>query len=162
MKVKGKHYRTIWVKPEDPKIIQIIDQTKLPFSFEVLNLKSFNDALSAISDMKVRGAGLIGATAAFGMYLASLNASNQNYKKDLKRAGTKLIESRPTAVNLKWAVDIQLSLVQKSKTIKECTQTLFDSANQIADDDANMCKQIGAHGLTIIEEISKRKEWPSC
>jgi len=157
MKINGTHYRTIWVHPKDKSIIQIIDQTRLPFRFEIFDLKSIHDIEIAISTMQVRGAGLIGATAGFGMYLAALSVENKNFREDLYHAGEKLKKTRPTAVNLKWAVDQQMTIISQSATKEECILNTYKNAQRIADDDASMCRKIGEHGLSLIKKLSKKK-----
>ena len=99
MRIEGKEYRTIWF---ESNVIKIIDQTKLPHQFIVKDLKTVNDAINAIKIMEVRGAPLIGATAAYGLVLAILENNDQSF---LKKSAENLIQSRPTAINLKWAVD---------------------------------------------------------
>ncbi len=158
MKVNGKPYRTIWIHPQNHKIIQIIDQRKLPFRFVIEDLIDLESAEKAISDMLVRGAGLIGATAGYGMYLAALNLKSENFKGELMVAGEILKKSRPTAVNLKWAVDRQLSEIEKLDTYEECVKALLETAKTIADEDADMCRMIGEHGFEIIEKISAYKK----
>ena len=157
MKIDGKHYRTIWVNPKDTGIIQIIDQTKLPFQFDIIELESLESVEKAISDMQVRGAGLIGATAAYGMYLASLESEESTFIVDLIAAGERLKKTRPTAVNLQWAVDKQLEQIRNCNTRDDCIKSTFKLANEIADEDANMCRKIGEHGLGLIDELSKQK-----
>ena len=99
MKIEGKEYRTIWF---ENNIVKIIDQTKLPHQFIIKDLKTVNDAINAIKEMEVRGAPLIGATAAYGLVLAIIENNDQSF---LKKSAEDLISSRPTAINLKWAVD---------------------------------------------------------
>ncbi len=158
MKVNGKPYRTIWIHPQNPKIVQIIDQRKLPFKFVVEDLVDAASAEKAISDMLVRGAGLIGATAGYGMYLAALNVNATQYKKELGEAGELLKKSRPTAVNLQWAVDRQLEVIEKCETYEACVEATLLMANQIADEDALMCRKLGEHGFNIIEKISRERK----
>ncbi|MCK5343839.1 MAG: S-methyl-5-thioribose-1-phosphate isomerase, partial [Candidatus Heimdallarchaeota archaeon] len=148
MNIDGKHYRTIWVKEGDERIIQIIDQRCLPHEFVIEDLKSVGDFAIAIKDMHVRGAGLIGATAGFGMYIAALNGD------DLDEAGEKLKATRPTAVNLAWAVDRQLKAVENTD---DKVKTTLETAKDIADEDADFCKTLGEYGMKIIEDISKKK-----
>ncbi len=99
MKINGKEYRTIWF---ENKVVKIIDQTKLPHQFIIKDLKTVKDAINAIKVMEVRGAPLIGATAAYGLVLAIIENNDQSF---LKKSSEDLIMSRPTAINLKWAVD---------------------------------------------------------
>ena len=148
MNVDGKHYRTIWVKEGNERVIQIIDQRSLPHKFVIEDLKSIDDFASAIKDMHVRGAPLIGATAGFGMYIAVLNGD------DLNEAGKKLKATRPTAVNLAWAVNRQLKAVENAG---DKVKISLENAKNIADEDANFCKKIGEYGIKIIEEISQEK-----
>lgn len=157
MNINGKRYRTIWVDPGNNKIVQIIDQRKLPFQFAIVDLVDVESAKHAIGEMLVRGAGLIGATAGYGMYLAALNTTNENFKHELTVAGEMLKKSRPTAVNLQWAVDRQLKALADSKTQEECIQISLKVANEIANEDARMCQNIGEHGYKILEQISKNK-----
>ena len=99
MRIEGKEYRTIWF---ENNVVKIIDQTKLPHQFIIKDLKTVNDAINAIKTMEVRGAPLIGATAAYGLVLAIIENNDQSF---LKKSAENLINSRPTAINLKWAVD---------------------------------------------------------
>jgi len=157
MNVNGKHYRTIWIKPENNKVVQIIDQRYLPHEFIIEDLKNVDDVARAIKDMHVRGAGLIGATAGYGMYIASLKSPNNNFDSYLIEAGKKLKFARPTAVNLEWAVDRQLKEINNKTNIKDKIITAFKIANEIADEDSDYCKRIGEHGVNIIEKIHKKK-----
>lgn len=158
MNVGGKHYRTIWVKEGDRKTIQIIDQRKLPHEFVMEDLKTLDDAAIAIKGMHVRGAGLIGAAAGYGMYLAALEAQEKGFDDFMRKAGERLKATRPTAINLPWAVERQLAATRKGKTAEEKTGIAFETANKIADEDAEFCRRIGEHGLKIIEEMSRKKK----
>ncbi len=155
MKVKGKHYRTIWMK--DEKTVQIIDQRHLPHKFIVEDLKSVEDVAAAIKDMHVRGAGLIGATAAWGMYIAALNVSKRNFDKCIRKDSKLLLSTRPTASNLKWAVDRQLEAINSGKSIEEKIEIAKKTAQGISDEDVAFCKKIGEHGVKLIRVISKKK-----
>ena len=99
MKIEGKEYRTIWF---EENLVKIIDQTKLPHQFIIKDLKTVKDAINAIKVMEVRGAPLIGGTAAYGMVLAILENNDLEF---IKKSAKELVQSRPTAINLKWAVD---------------------------------------------------------
>ena len=115
MHINGKAFRTIWF---EDNIVKIIDQTKLPHKFIIKDLKNIKDSINAIKTMEVRGAPLIGATAAFGLVLAIIERNDQSF---LKKAGEDLIRSRPTAINLKWAVDRmmeKLSGINSKDTLK--------------------------------------------
>jgi methylthioribose-1-phosphate isomerase len=157
MNVDGKHYRTIWTDPADPGTIQVIDQTKLPHSFEILNLRTLEEFEQAIRDMYIRGAGLIGATAGYGMYAAALNAPDSSFQQYVETAGTRLKSTRPTAKNLEWAVMRQLEAMSRGGTAAEKRKIAFDTACTIADEDARFCRNIGEHGLKLIQEIVNRK-----
>ena len=151
MKIEGKEYRTIWF---ENNVVKIIDQTKLPHQFIIKDLKTVKDAINAIKIMEVRGAPLIGATAAYAIVLAILeNSSNQflvNSSKDL-------IRSRPTAINLKWAVN---RMAKKLSGLEgaELLKSAINEAKLICDEDVNFCKNIGINGLKIIEEIYNKKK----
>ena len=156
MKVDGKHYRTIWAKEDDKRVVQIIDQRNLPHKFIIEDLKAVDDFARAIKEMHVRGAPLIGATAAYGMYIAALTAS-EDFDKDIQKSAEKLIATRPTAIDLKWSVEKQLKAMDKGHSKEEKIKIALENANKIADDSAEMCKKIGEHGVRLIEEISNKK-----
>jgi methylthioribose-1-phosphate isomerase len=159
MKVQGKSYRTIWLKDNNPEIVCIIDQRFLPHQFKIEDLISVDEVIFAIKDMQVRGAGLIGAAAGYGMYLAVLEARKEKSFTDIVNdRAKKLINSRPTAVNLEWAIKRQLDAISKVTSIDEKIEVALKTASAIADEDAEFCKQIGFHGVKLIEEISKKKK----
>jgi methylthioribose-1-phosphate isomerase len=155
MKVDGKPYRTIWLN-EDGWSVDIIDQTKLPHEFTVVRLTTLEDAAHAIADMLVRGAPLIGATAAYGMALA-VRADPSNTGID--RAYDDLYATRPTAVNLRWALDDMKTLLQPLAQ-DERAAAAYVRAAQIADDDAAACEAIGEHGAAVIRDIWEKKGKP--
>ena len=158
MNVDGKHFRTIWLKEDDPHEVQIIDQRHLPHEFVIEDLASVEDVARAIKEMHVRGAGLIGATAGYGMYIAAQHAPAGSFMDALTAAGDKLKATRPTAVNLSWAVDRQLEAIgAAADDIESRIKVARDTAQEIADEDADFCRRIGEHGLAILEEISARK-----
>ena len=161
MNVDGKPYRTIWIKEDDHRVVQIIDQRHLPFEFVIEDLTSVNDIARAIKEMHVRGAGLIGATAGYGMYVAALNAPKQTegaFMDALANDGEILMATRPTAVNLEWAVKRQFEAIDSVKgNIESKIETAYDTAQTIANEDANFCRIIGQHGLSLIENISMDK-----
>jgi len=157
MKVLGKNYRTIWIKEEDEEVISIIDQRYLPHRFIIEDLHTVSEMLHAIKDMHVRGAGLIGAAAGYGMYLATIEACHKNSFEHIFESADALKATRPTAVNLEWAVNRQLNVIAQGKTAKEKIEIARDMAVLIAQEDAEYCRRIGMHGVAIIEEISKRK-----
>jgi methylthioribose-1-phosphate isomerase len=158
MNVDGKHYCTIWQKEDDPRVVQIIDQRHLPHQFVIEDLSTVDDVARAIKEMHVRGAGLIGATAGFGMYIAALNAPVDGFMTSLAAAGEQLKATRPTAVNLAWAVERQLGAVGAADDdIEARIEAALDTAQEIADEDAEFCRRIGEHGVAIIETISRQK-----
>ncbi len=151
MNIEGKAYRTIWF---DNNSVKIIDQTKLPHQFIVKNLFTINDSINAIKLMEVRGAPLIGATAAYGLVLSIIENKDQSF---LKKSSEDLIASRPTAINLKWAVDRMMTKLSGVNN-NEILQIALDEAKTIVEEDINFCKNIGLNGLTIIEEIYNKKK----
>jgi len=157
MKVNGQHYRTIRVNPEDRAVVEIIDQRLLPHQFKTVSLTTVGDAHLAIKEMLVRGAGLIGATAGFGMYLASLSAGDGDIHEVLVHAASYLKSARPTARNLGWAVDRIMAAVNKLDGADNIRNTALVSAQAIADEDAAFCKNIGEHGKKLIKTIAKKK-----
>jgi len=157
MHIHGKHFRTIWADAENEGEICIIDQRQLPHQFVVEHLHCLDDAITAIKDMHVRGAGLIGATAGFGMYLAANNAHADAVDEVLEEAASRLNKSRPTARNLGWAVERILAAVKTVQAGADKKKKIYETACEIADEDAAFCKQIGEHGLELIETISRKK-----
>ena len=153
MNVDGAAYRTIWIS-EDGWSVDVIDQTKLPHAFATLNLKSLSDACIAIQQMVVRGAPLIGATAAYGVYLAMREDASD---EGLEKACTALFQTRPTAVNLSWALD-QMRDCLLPLAEKERAAQAFKKAGKIADDDVEISKQIGQAGLEVIRKIAAQKQ----
>jgi methylthioribose-1-phosphate isomerase len=158
MLINHKNFRTIWLKEGDDKVVQVIDQRYLPHQFIIEDLISSDDIVVAIKDMHVRGAGLIGAAAGYGMYLVTLEAPDNSSDNYLFAASNRLKATRPTAVNLQLAVDRQLSAISKGKTWEEKIDIAKRTAIEIADEDARFCKEIGLHGYEIIENISKNKK----
>jgi methylthioribose-1-phosphate isomerase len=150
MKIEGKDYKTIWF---ENNIVKIIDQTKLPHIFLIKELKTCDDAVNAIKNMEVRGAPLIGATAAYGLVLSILENNDLDF---LKKSSEKLINSRPTAINLKWAVDRMLKKLLIAKK-NEILNLAINEAKNICDEDEKFCNQIGLNGLKLIEETYKKK-----
>jgi methylthioribose-1-phosphate isomerase len=149
MKIEGKHYRTIW---SEDKSVFVIDQTKLPHKFEVAAWGSVEDAAYGIRSMVVRGAPLIGAAAAYGVALAmKANPSEQS----LQHAYDLLVQSRPTAVNLRWALDRMFGLL-KRLSLSERTDAAYREALSIADEDAENCSLLGEHGLLLLREACSR------
>ncbi|PHR24661.1 MAG: S-methyl-5-thioribose-1-phosphate isomerase [Desulfotalea sp.] len=160
MKINGVAHRTIWPNPDKPTEICIIDQRVLPHRISIEKLITKEQATRAIKEMYVRGAGLIGATAGFGMYLATLNAPEDaaDFSQYMATYAATLNNSRPTARNLKWAIDRLLTAIDTVHTTQEKQKIAFATACEIADEDADYCRRIGEHGLQLIKEISKRKQ----
>ena len=151
MRIKGKEYRTIWY---EDKIVKIIDQTKLPHQFVIKDLKSVKDAINAIKVMEVRGAPLIGGTAAYGIALAIQESTEKEF---IKKSAEELIQSRPTAINLKWAVDRMMKKLTGINS-DQILDIALKEAKEICDEDEKFCENIGVNGLRIIEEIYNKKK----
>ena len=151
MRIEGKEYRTIWF---EKNVVKIIDQTKLPHQFIIKDLKNVKDVINAIKLMEVRGAPLIGATAAYGLVLALIENNDYSF---LKKTSKDLIDSRPTAINLKWAVDRMMNKLIGINNDKNL-EIALNEVNEICEEDIKFCKNIGLNGLKIIEEIYNRKK----
>ena len=151
MKIQNKEYKTIWYQEN---VVKIIDQTKLPHQFIIKDLKSVKDAINAIKIMEVRGAPLIGGTAAYGIVLAVQEDNNPEF---VKKSAEELIKTRPTAINLKWAVDRMMKKLSEINSDK-ILDIAINEAKDICDEDEKFCKNIGINGLDIIEEIYKKKK----
>ena len=151
MKIEGKEYRTIWF---ENNIVKIIDQTKLPHKFVIKDLKTVKDAINAIKTMEVRGAPLIGATAAYGLVLAIIENNDQTF---LKKSSEDLINSRPTAINLKWAVDRMMKKLSGVNS-DQILNIALNEAKEICEEDIKFCENIGLNGLKIIEKIYNKKK----
>lgn len=152
MKIDGIPHRTIWLA-DDGETVEIIDQTKLPHVFEVVALNAAADAVSAIRDMLVRGAPLIGATAAYGMALAMREDDSD---ENLVRAYDDLMAARPTAVNLRWALDrLKARLSPLAPASRRATA--YATAAEICDEDVEICSAIGDHGHAVIADIAAKK-----
>lgn len=160
MKIQGKHYRSIWVNPNDPRQIQTFDQRKIPFQITIETWTSYKDAVIAIKEMHVRGAPLIGVSGAYGLYLATLEAPSENPLPFLEKAKNELENARPTAVNLSWAVNKVWNVIKNLRSIEDMRATALAMANQLADEDVKMCKRIGEAGLPLIEEIYSKTGKP--
>lgn len=158
MKIGNQHYQTIWLDESDPSVIKVIDQQKLPFFLEIKELRSVEDVYNAIDRMTVRGAPLIGAAAAFGIYLAALEISvNTDPLSHLHNAARYLVSCRPTAVNLAWAVDFVMQKLNDEMTVEKLAEVSREAAIEICELEKENCRLIGVNGLPLIEEISRRK-----
>ncbi len=154
MKVGDTEYRSIWNDDEDPRSVHVIDQRALPFSLEVMTLRSAGEVCDAISGMAVRGAPLIGAAAAWGVFLSFLEHSPESdvYSAVMNDAA-RLKATRPTAVNLAWAVDYMTDVLNKNAD----AEVMKRSARALCDMEAERSRSIGVHGLSLIEEIMRKK-----
>ena len=151
MKIQGKEYRTIWY---ENSVVKIIDQTKLPHQFIIKDLRTVKDAINAIKIMEVRGAPLIGGTAAYGIALAAHENIDPEF---IKKSAEELIQSRPTAINLKWAVDRMMKKLLGINS-DQILDVALKEAKEICDEDEKFCENIGINGLEIIEEIYNNKK----
>jgi methylthioribose-1-phosphate isomerase len=150
----SKKFRTIWTTED--RYVEVIDQRKLPHEFVTVKLETYDDAEEAIKDMTVRGAPLIGATAAYGIYLAVREMVEEQLDGSfLDEAFSALRASRPTAVNLFWALDKMRDALDNCEG--DFLETAWNTANAIVEEDVEICRMIGVHGLPLIEEIAKRK-----
>ena len=153
MRIEGKEYRTIWFD-QNTQLVKIIDQTKLPHQFLIKELKTVKDGINAIKVMEVRGAPLIGGTAAYGLFLG---IKENNDPAFIKKCSEDLINSRPTAINLKWAVNRMMKKISGINS-NEILNIALKEAKDICDEDENFCKNIGLNGLEIIEDIYNKKK----
>src|SRR4029077_18286508 len=164
MKVGGQHFRTIWLHPTNERVVQLIDQRFLPHRFVIEEVSTVEQMADAIREMHVRGAGLIGASAGYGMYLAVLEAADTaaataDFDRHLAEAAAQLKAPRPTAVNLAWAIErVRAGLaVKQALAAQEKVKLALYIAKQIAAEDEENCRMIGQHGLNLIEEIARAK-----
>jgi methylthioribose-1-phosphate isomerase len=153
MKINGVPYHTIWLKDGDETTVQVIDQRLLPHEFVICDLHTAQDACRAICDMTVRGAPLIGVTAAYGLYLAARESTGMD---DLLRHAAALRSTRPTAVNLAFAIEAVLDSI-RGKSWQEVPAAALRKANEIKAFEIENCRLIGEFGWKIIEQISRRK-----
>jgi methylthioribose-1-phosphate isomerase len=158
MNIKGKHYRTIWLHPDNENIVQIIDQRWLPHKLVIADIKTVDEMCIAIKDMWVRGAPLIGAAAAWGMYLATVEVP-ASCARDFffEECYDRLLKTRPTAVNLKWALDEMLKSISGNDSIMESKWYGKTRANWITEEDVKTNTAIGNHGVSLIEAIANKK-----
>ncbi len=158
MRVGNKNYQSIWLDESDSSVVRVIDQQKLPFSFEICELRSVEDVYNAIKDMTVRGAPLIGASGAFAIYLATLEMSSAtDPRHHLDNAARYIVSCRPTAINLSWSVNYVMKKISGRPPGKSFSETALEAALEICSMEIENCRSIGKHGLQLIEEISKKK-----
>ena len=153
MKIGGRHYRTIWLNA-DGWSVEIIDQTKLPHLFETVTLRTCEDAARAILTMQVRGAPLIGITAAYGLCLALREDASD---EAMDQAIDYLARQRPTAINLRWALD-QVRAAVRNLPREQRVEAAYKRTAELADEDVETCRRIGVHGLELLKEIASRKK----
>jgi len=153
MKISGQAFRSIWMDGEQ---VKIIDQTRLPHEVVIVELKTMEDAARAISDMLVRGAPLIGATAAYGMALAMRRDTSD---RSLAHAAKVLAATRPTAINLLWAIK-RVSAHLTPLDANDRREAAFQLAAEICDEDVEINRRIGENGLALLKEIAERKDGP--
>lgn len=159
MKDNVENIQSIWLSREDSKIIEIIDQRFLPHQLIIEQLKTWKDSERAIREMHVRGAPLIGVTAAYGMYLACLEAkAHSNKDAFFLDVANGLKASRPTAVNLAWAVDRQLALINTLKNADEIITASLSLAKKISDEEIENCAKIGQYGLDLLQPLIAKKK----
>jgi len=169
VKVGGQHFRTIWLNPANEQVVQLIDQRFLPHRFVIEEMSTVAQMAIAIREMHVRGAGLIGASAGYGMYLAAIEAAGSpavaGFDQHLANAAAQLKATRPTAVNLAWAVERQLTNIAKGKsepdwhkTVQRKVALALATAKEIAAEDEEHCRMIGQHGLSLIEQIARKRD----
>ncbi len=158
MLVKNTHFHSIWFENQEKPMVKIIDQRHLPFDFVIEELSTVKGIVSAIKDMHLRGAPLIGVAAAYGVYFAALDTPDDvRFDSHVYDAGELLKTARPTAVNLSWAVDIQLENLTKGKSKSDKIEILLDQAHKLAAEDIERCRNIGKSGLPLIENIAQGK-----
>jgi methylthioribose-1-phosphate isomerase len=148
---------SIWVSPGNRAVIEVIDQRYLPFKQQIFGMTTLEEAFFAIKEMVVRGAPLIGVTAAFGMYLALKNSS-ENDRESLDKAAEYLNSSRPTAVNLFMATHRMLRVFNDKKSREENLERFFREAVLIREEEINSCRKIGEYGLPLIEAVWQLKQ----
>jgi len=157
MKVDGKEMRPIWFE-KNSQIVQVIDQRFLPHEFIIKNLETVDDTIYALKEMVVRGAPLIGATGALGVYIALVQENNKGADNNyLIEECNRIKNARPTAMNLFWGVDRCLSVALKHENYENRVQAVLEEAFEIIEEEALNCQKIGEYGMSIIEQISKNK-----
>jgi methylthioribose-1-phosphate isomerase len=157
MNVNGTPFHTIWVHPENPEVVQVIDQRKLPFEFAVVDLLTVQDAFDAIRNMTVRGAPLIGVTGAYGICLGLLGSTESSWKIVLNESAAFLKSARPTAVNLAILIDEMCLALVNCASKDQAIVFAYREAARLKDREISWSEAIGENGFAIIEEISRRK-----
>jgi len=153
MKIKGKAYQTIWLKENDATTVQIIDQRWLPHQFVIEDISSSHSMGVAIKDMHLRGAPCIGAAAAYGMYLAALEAPENDFKSYLKKQADYLNQTRPTAVDLSNAITAVSQQLKGCSSKNEAVSICLNYAKSACEESVEHCRLIGQHGLEIVKNL---------
>jgi len=156
MKIDGVAYRSAWLDPDDGWSVHIIDQTRLPWSLDIVRLRGMREAAHAIRSMQIRGAPLIGAVAAYGL---ALGVREDASTAAMEVAAEHLGATRPTAVNLRWALDRMLTRLRNTPAAKRVA-VAYHEAGLIADEDVAQCEAIGEHGKALIEAVAAAKPGP--
>ena len=156
MNIRGQRWRTLWELP-DAEGVEVIDQRALPHQLITAVLRTPEEVAVAIRDMYVRGAPLIGAAAGYGMYLAARQAGDERFDAAINAAAQRLIDARPTAVNLRWAVQFVLERMRKETSPSGKRQSALHAARQIVTDEVERSRRIGEAGLQLIRAIADRK-----
>ena len=160
MNINGKHCHTIWL--QENNLVQVFDQRYFPHKTDVFDIKNTDQAAYAIKEMVVRGAPLIGVTAAYGMYLGCLEAKTQaNPQEYIQKVANKLNATRPTAVNLAWAIEEMLRVIGQQNKVDDQITVALKRAHEIKEQDIDICFNIGQHGLKIIQQIAEKKKGES-
>jgi len=158
LRKKGEEFRTIWQKPGHPEVVQIIDQRRLPHEYVIQDLVTWRNGAVAIRDMLVRGAPLIGAAAAWSLYLAALESRDSpNSVAFIEQAAKEIATTRPTAVNLQWALDRVINVLKGAGEDADLVALLEQEARNICSEDIEISRSIGRHGLALIEAIAQQK-----
>lgn len=159
MRINGQKFHTIWKDDNNHESVIIIDQQKLPFELSFKTLKSFNDAFNAIKEMTVRGAPLIGVTAAYGIWLALIEKRDENQVQPfIAEKCEAMKKARPTAINLAFAVNEMQKALQHASTLDHARHIALCEAEELKQAEIDFCSAIGDHGLKIIEDVSKKKK----
>ncbi len=153
MKIEGTPYRSVWVNRDDNWSVHIFDQTRLPWTVDILRLTEPSEVAQAIKSMQVRGAPLIGAVAAYGLCLALRQDART---ESMEREAAILADTRPTAINLRWAIARMLTVLRNTAPA-ERVRAAYAEAAAIADEDVAQNEAIGRHGLAIIQDIAAKK-----
>ena len=148
MRVNNKDYRTVWMEGND---VKLINQTLLPHKFEIYTCKNHTETANAIKTMIVRGAGAIGATAAYGVAQATLESNENNFSDYIKKAAETIRKTRPTAQNLFTGINYILNSIKNIENLNEIKKIAVKKANEFADYDAEACKKIGEYGNSLIK-----------